>query len=253
MASEANQQKPTARLPLWLVIIGAAAFIGTALLGVRIIWEETVLTWRQGPQMIGFSLAHGSGAILFLFPPALALWTLLVAGLTVRSLVRKTRVSALRWVGLGSVVLVLMLLMMPERFWGRVFIRQMASSPRAADLLVYAAYRGDVGTVRAMLSHGLRVESIDRRDWRTPLHAAAVAGDLPTIRYLVAKGADVNAVDRSGDSPLELAISRNQAEAAKFLVEHGAKRIQGDEAQHQKAINDQVEEDIKEMNRLENR
>jgi hypothetical protein len=28
------------------------------LFSVRIIWEKTFLTWREGPQMIGFSLMH---------------------------------------------------------------------------------------------------------------------------------------------------------------------------------------------------
>jgi hypothetical protein len=32
-----------------------------------------------------------------------------------------------------------------------------------------------------------------------------------------------------------------------FLQEHGGKRIRGDEAQHQKAIHDEVQDDIKEM------
>lgn len=65
---------------------------------------------------------------------------------------------------------------------------------------------------------------------------------LSENRDLVSKGADINALDRSGDSPLELATSAGEAEAAPFLTEHGAKRVRGDDAQRQKAIEDRVRE-----------
>jgi len=125
----------------------------------------------------------------------------------------------------------------------------MASSPRAGDLLIYAAYDKDFGTVRAMLSHGVSISTTDHSEWRTALHAAAIAGDLRTIQFLVSSGADVNALDRAGDSPTELAASRGDQECASFLEQHGGKRIRGDEAQHQKAIHDKVRDDIEEMNR----
>ena len=83
------------------------------------------------------------------------------------------------------------------------------------------------------------------------MHGAAVKGDLPILRYLVSMGADVNALDRSGDSPLELAASGNRTDAAKFLIENGAMRIRGDEAQRKKAIDDRVQESIEELNRAE--
>lgn len=34
-----------------------------------------------------------------------------------------------------------------------------------------------------------------------------------------------------------------------FLEEHGGKRVRGDEARHQKAIHDEVADDIEEQNR----
>jgi len=74
------------------------------------------------------------------------------------------------------------------------------------------------------------------------MHAAAVTGDLRMARYLTSKGANIDAVDRSGDSPLELAVSKGNEAAASFLTRCGAKRIRGDEAQRQKAIDDEVSE-----------
>lgn len=51
-------------------------------------------------------------------------------------------------------------------------------------------------------------------------------------------------MDRFGDSPLELAASRGHGEAARFLTEHGAVRLRGDEARRQQAIRDRVREEI---------
>jgi ankyrin repeat protein len=77
-----------------------------------------------------------------------------------------------------------------------------------------------------------------------PFTGAAAKGDTQIVRYLISKGANVNAVDRFGDSPLELAVSNNQDATANLLVELGAKRIKGTEAQREKAIDDQVQEQI---------
>ena len=49
-----------------LVIWWWLALAASAPLYVRILWEQTALTWQRGPQMIGFSLAHQHPEILFL-------------------------------------------------------------------------------------------------------------------------------------------------------------------------------------------
>jgi len=149
----------------------------------------------------------------------------------------------------GLVALLLLLMALPQGFWETIFASQMAASPRAGDILVYAAYRGDLRTVKALLAHGVPVGAIEHAEWRTALHAAAVAGDVPMLRYLLSQGSDINALDRSGDSPLEVADSRGLEASARFLQKQGAKRIRGDEAQHQKAIHDQVQEEIERLDR----
>lgn len=248
---EIQSQEPVTKLPLWLAILGMVIFVGSTVLAARLIWEQTVWTWERGPQMVGFSLAHGSGALLFLFPILLIVWTLVVAAVAIWSLIRRKRVAIFTWVPLGVVALLFLLMGLPEGFWERAFISQMAASPRASDLLVYAAYRGDVGTVKAIIAHGVPINAADHSDLRTSLHAAAVAGDFRTTEYLVSEGADLNVLDRSGDSPLELASERGHAEVVSFLEAHGAKMIRGDKAQHQQAIHDEVQQDIDEMNRAE--
>src|SRR6478736_8674179 len=96
-SSEGDQSgAAVARLPLWLVISGALVFVGSAILEIRLTWEQTVWTWQQGPQMVGFSLAHGGGAVLLLFPLLLIIWTVVVIVLTVLSWVRKNRIATVR-------------------------------------------------------------------------------------------------------------------------------------------------------------
>jgi hypothetical protein len=236
-----------ARLPRWLVVTGAIISTGSAALAARIIWEQTVWTWELGPQMVGYSLAHGSGFFLIFFPPLLLLWTVPVVVQTVRSVIRRNRISQARWVCLALVVVLFVLPSLPDVFWQRVFISRMAASHYAGDLIVFAAYGGHPGTVTAYISHGVPVDSTDRGDRRTALHAAALAGNVQTISFLVSKGANINALDRSGDSPLELAAEGGHKDAAEFLAAHGARRIHGDEAQHHQAIQDRVRDDINEM------
>ncbi|QOY86788.1 ankyrin repeat domain-containing protein [Paludibaculum fermentans] len=244
LSDQKGPQVELSRMPVWGGLAGVLFAAGTSILFARLIWEQTVWTWRQGPQMVGFSLAHGYGAILFVFPVLLAIWTVTVILLTLWQLFRKRRIARARWIALGLVLSLFALGSLPEGVWQRVFIGRMAASPHAASLVLYAAYRGDFGTVQGLLSRGVPVNGVDPTDGRTALHGAAAAGDVRTIRYLMGISANINAVDRFGDSPLELAISNHKDSAARVLVELGARRITGSEAQRNKAIHDQVREQI---------
>jgi hypothetical protein len=55
--------------------------------------------------MVGFSLAHGSGAGLFLFPILLFVWTATVIVLMVWNMIRKRQISKTGWVAFGLIVL----------------------------------------------------------------------------------------------------------------------------------------------------
>lgn len=46
--------------PRGWTIAGYVLLAGSALLVGRIIYEETILTWVHGPQMVGFAMAHGA-------------------------------------------------------------------------------------------------------------------------------------------------------------------------------------------------
>jgi hypothetical protein len=246
MAAAGSPMPPGAGTSRWLLAVGAPAFLATALLAVRLVWEQTVWTWERGPQMVGFVLVHGPFAFLLLAPVALAAWVLLAAILSAWRWWKTRRIPWTVVLGLGAAVGLLVTLSLPEGFWQRLFIARTADAPRAGEILAAAAGRGDLALVDGLVSRGVPVDFVDRHYRRTALHAAAVHGRVPVLRYLVARGLDVNAVDRYGDSPLELAASRGHDAAARFLAEHGAVRLRGDEARREQASRDQVREEIEE-------
>src|SRR3984957_13961772 len=135
-----------------LVAIGVPAVLFTAIFAGRMVWEATFLTFQQGPQMLGFSLAHGRGALLFLNPFLLCLW-LLVAFITMAVCFwHKRSLSGWYWLTLASAIVTLGVLSIPPAFWQWAFIGTFAKSPHAGGLMVYAAAEGDVRTVSAIWS-----------------------------------------------------------------------------------------------------
>jgi hypothetical protein len=244
-----SQAQPTKTLPSWLIATGILLILGSVALAVRLIWEMTSLTWKYGPQMIGFSLAHGPwGALLFIFPIALCVWLLASLCTIIVWKVKHKRVLNRSWIVLGSAVLTLALLSLPQSFWNELFVGQLAKSPHAAELLVYAAgVEGNNKVVHGLLKRGVQVNATDR-EGNTALHFAASAGRSELVTYLIAQGADINAVNLYGDSPLERAIANHQTEVEQVLTSRGAKDLKGDAAQRDRASKAIVQRDIEEMN-----
>jgi hypothetical protein len=226
-----------------LVAIGVPLVLFTAIFAGRMLWEETFLTVQQGPQMLGFSLAHGGGAVLFLAPFLLALW-LLVALVTVAvCLWRKRLLSRWHWLTLASAIVTLGVLSIPPAFWQWAFIGTCAKSPHAGDLMIYEAAQGDVRTVRGYLEHGVPLTATNYAG-STAAFAAAVGGSLPMIKMLVSKGADLDTANSYGDSPLEAAVETRHMDVAAFLKAHGASQIRGTPEQRQAASAAIVRRDI---------
>ncbi|MGA7313662.1 MAG: ankyrin repeat domain-containing protein [Silvibacterium sp.] len=208
--------------------------IATIALAARMVWEETFLTLREGPQMVGFTLAHGVGAILFLAPLLLCIWLLIALVATVISLCHKRPLSTWYWSTLASAILTLGFLSLPASFWQWMFIGTFATSPHAADLMVYEAAAGDVRTVRRYLDHGVPLTARNY-EGSTAAFTAAAGGSLLMVEMLFSKGIDLNATNSYGDSPLEAATENGHIEVAGFLKRHGAIQIRGTEEQRSAA------------------
>ncbi len=248
MESEGSSNaKPVGRLQKFLVISSVPITLATVAFACRIIWEETSLTFQDGPQMIGYSLAHGLFAALFLAPLISALWALAALLNLIVSIVRRRPVS--KWLAFTFLAsaLLLGLLTVPPVFWQWLLIGHFAKSPHAADLMTYAAGEGDVRTVNGYLSHGIPIESTNY-EGATSLFQAAAVGNMELLSLLASKGANLSAVNSYGDSPGKAAIKNHQDAAAAFLRNRGALFVEGTQAQRDAAIKAIVQRDIDRMN-----
>lgn len=89
----------------------------------------------------------------------------------------------------------------------------------------FAMQRGDVPMVRLLAEHGADLNSI-RGEGTSPL-AGAVCNRVPVdaIAEFLRLGADPNARDEAGAYPLIYAAEKNDIEAARVLLEHGARDL----------------------------
>lgn len=206
-----------------LLLIGSPLILITGILAWRIVWEETTLSLERGPQMIGFSLAHGSYAFFLLVPLLLMAWFIPVLIVTVIALWRRRRLSGLYWTTISLAVLVLILVVLPPEFWQYMLIERFAKSPRAVDFMTGDAAEGYSRTVGAYLDHGISVDA--RGEYGTAANAAAVEGRVDILKLLNSRHADLNAVDSSGNSPLSNAIEMKRTAAISYLKSQGALEI----------------------------
>src|SRR6478609_2595826 len=88
-----SQFAATQTLPRSIRTWGWLASLGTGVLAADLVWEQTILTWTQGPQLVGFSLAHTFGVLLIPFPLLLSLWLVVVAGISVRNRFKRQAVG----------------------------------------------------------------------------------------------------------------------------------------------------------------
>jgi hypothetical protein len=244
-----SEVKQSGRWQRVLVFAGVPLIFLSAILAVRIVWEETWLTLQQGPQMIGFSLAHGSAAVLLFAPTLLALWFVLAFLTMAVTLWRRRRLSILFRSCLGTAVVVFGVLAFPSMCWQWMFINSFAKSPHAADLMTYAAGEGDVRTVCGYLAHGVSPEAKNYQG-STAAFTAAAGGSVAVLNLLASAGADLSAVNSYGDSPLEAATENHNDAAVSFLKSKGAKQIQGSPEQRQAASHAIVKRDIERMQQL---
>jgi len=211
--------------PRWLLGIGLVVLFESGVLTAGLIWEQTALTWERGLQSIGFTLLHGSGAFLAVFPPLLAVWLAVSIAYTLWRLLRRRPLSRVSMITMVLAIGLLWIHWLPFGFWQRLFVDRIISGPHVGELFFHDVAMGDVGTVKAFIAHGTPVDL--RVRGRTALHAAAAGGQTEVIKHLIAAGADINATatDGSGASALDLAISRNHREAAAYLLDHGARMV----------------------------
>jgi uncharacterized protein len=94
--------------------------------------------------------------------------------------------------------------------------------PDGMTALHWAARRGDVAMVQALIQAGAHVEAPTRIGAYTPLHVAARGGHAAVVRALLGAAAHARATTTSQATPLHLAAGSGSADAVTALLDRGA-------------------------------
>ncbi|MDX2049764.1 MAG: ankyrin repeat domain-containing protein [Rickettsiaceae bacterium] len=86
--------------------------------------------------------------------------------------------------------------------------------------LHYAASSGSVDAIKALISHGSKVDVADNSG-RTPIFSAASSGSVDAIKLFLDRGLEPNALDKDKRSPLHYAASSGSAGAIKLFLSKG--------------------------------
>ncbi len=215
-----NSEKKPSGLPKWVTISWLVVFPLAFLLTLRFIYEQTYLTWVNGQQMVGFTLAHQGIGFLILGMLSLGLthlWLLTVVVLIAASKLGRP-LRRLECTIMALTVLTVLLNYVPYLWWQRLVVRIPGSRLTQQDIFLEAAGEGGLGAVKSSLPSILDSNTLSKA-----FSAACVEGRIETMQFLLGKGADVNGVgDELGETPLMAAGQMGHADAVKMLLAHGA-------------------------------
>jgi hypothetical protein len=209
-------------LPGWLRLCGWVILAVQSLFIARIVYESTFLTCWNGPQMVGFALAHTGPGIFLLgifFLPLGALFLLLMV---VFGLFKRLRFNRSEWLLLDAYVLGFLLLGIPYSAWERMDMKVCSAGPLGDNFLQIAAFKGDLSEVEKLVRQGHNVNHT-LGDGSTALTGGIRGRRYDVVRFLLAKGADVNKRSWPGDkTPLMVAADFGDTEMIQLLLDHGA-------------------------------
>jgi hypothetical protein len=160
-----------------------AALTPPLLLAIDMVYENTALSWKGGPQMIGFTLLHTVGIILF---PAILLSLVWCAGTVVLPLITK------RWnkgniAGAILIGALLAIASLPYGFWVKVFAQRIAAGPHSVEFLTYMSALGELSAVKALLDAGVPINASDKSGHRA-IETAETAKQMEVRDFLASKG-----------------------------------------------------------------
>ena len=202
-----------------LTILGVVPVLGSLLFAGWLVYEQTVMSWQHGVQMVGFALFHswlGPIGLLFMFIAAAWTFAVAVVALTRRRVAMANLVlAALFAVSLGA-------FLVPYEQWKLLTVRLNGTHRVPADWLTFAAATGERRLLEHLLANGMDVDTRNTQG-QTALGAAAVEGNTELGRFLLAKGARVDSRTKLlAETPLTQAAQMNRTEMVKLLLENGA-------------------------------
>jgi len=210
----------------YILLLLVAVFVG------RIVFEETVLTWAYGPQMIGFSMAHTMPLMILAGLIGLGgglLWFLVSLVWLFR---RRFRIPIFDWLPIVLLALLGVMISVPYETWEELMVRSLGRSRHGGEFLVQAASENKRRFVDLLLRKEYDV-NYENGSGSTPLSGASVQGNDEMVRFLISRGADVNRKDRSvGESPLMAAAEMGKFGTVKVLLDKGAEPCALDKEGH---------------------
>jgi hypothetical protein len=217
MQSSPTVERP--RFPQGLVVFGWISLLATSLLSLRLLYEQTVLTWHSGWQMVGFSIAHTNPALLLIGVLGAVcahvfflVWLVMVIGRRIRS----------RPIPRPNVVLILTLgvmtglLYVPYVAWMMLLVKVSGPGQNGSSYLSFAAAEHHPYLLKTLIDDGVTVDA--PYAGHTALNAACVQKDLQAARYLISKGAklsrapDCESVSELGGKPERVRIPGTSVE-----------------------------------------
>jgi ankyrin repeat protein len=209
-------------LPNWARAAGLFLLTGELLFAGRIVFESTVLTCNNGPQMVGFSLVHRS-PVLFLLGLVCFFLTLLWILSAIIVLFRKRGLfSGVDWALLSVALVASSLVFVPYPAWERFDVAICGPGSHAQEFLDDAASHGDIRLVKVLLAEG-HIPSLKSGGGVGALSSAVGGGKTEVVTFLLAEGANVNSQsDAFGETPLMVAAYSGNLEMLELLLAHGA-------------------------------
>jgi hypothetical protein len=173
--------------------IGWALLPGSAVLCLELVYEQTLLTWSQGDQMVGFRIMHVNPLLTVLGLAsiyAIPLYTATVIAVALWSRLKHRAPSNAPWPVVLMLLIVVATVYIPYSFWKRATVTLAGPGPHAGQFLVYAAHDGDLSMVKLLLNKGVSVDTLNGTS--TALNGACAGGQTEIARFLLTKGADLS-------------------------------------------------------------
>jgi hypothetical protein len=226
------QSDPPSGIPGAWTTSGFVLCAVSALFVSRIVYEETILTWTNGPQMVGFALAHGAAPLIgiagLIGLPCGLLWMLVSLILFFR---RKFRVRVFDWLPMVFLSFLIMMLLIPYETWEELVVRTVGPGAHGGQFLVQAAAQDKQPFVKLLLRKGYDINF--ETGGTTPLSGASNGGHEEMVKFLLSKGADLNRKNGiSGESALMSAAEMGQLGTVKVLLSRGAEPCATDKEGH---------------------
>lgn len=125
------------------------------------IYEQTYLTWSEGPQMVGFTLTHGYPEFAFVGILCILIGLIAFISGLIFTLRKKARIAFRDWFLLGLLAASTFLILVGYGTWQALTTQLLGVGPHAESQLRDAVGRGDYGLLRYLIARGVPFSNSD--------------------------------------------------------------------------------------------